>query len=304
MNNASKIKAALESEGAATVGIAKAENLPETEHQFNEEMSAGFFAEMKWLSDSLHIRTHPSEHLSGAKSIICSAWPYSQEKKSKYFARYSLHEDYHKFILKKLKSAWLSADYGHEEVRYFVDSKPIAEKVYAAKSGVGWVGKNSLVINPDIGSFFCLGLILTKIEFEADNEIENLCGDCTLCIDACPTEAIKNGGVIDCNKCISYLTTEHKADVPRELRHKIGQNIFGCDICQDVCPYNERNTINNVIPVKNINIGSLNELQNIGENEFIKLFKGTPVFRLGRKRFIRNVTIALENKIDVKSCSA
>lgn len=293
----------MQAEGAVVVGVTAASPLPEVEKVICERDVGGRFAGMKWLGSTAHKRADPADHLPGAKSIICTAWPYSGKKQDEHFARYALHADYHKFILEKLKSVWREAGHKEENARFFVDSKPIAEKAYAARAKLGWIGKNGLLINSEIGSFFCLGLIITDSEFilslSKDEQKAGSCGDCRRCIDACPTGAIVSEGEIDCNRCISYLTTEHKGDIPHEIRQKMGGLVFGCDICQEACPYNDGVKSASSMPVKNIGEMSLSQWAAISEEEFCTIFDGTPIVRLGIKRFIRNVTIAIDNDNDI-----
>lgn len=300
MHRTEVIKNALIAEGAAIVGVARAVNLPVVEDMISESAASGLFVEMDWLGLSAHKRTHPMEEFPGAKSIICSAWTYSQKKINKHFARYALHIDYHGFIQNKLRKVWDKLGFGDNHVKYYVDSGPLAEKAYASLAGIGWIGKNSLIINENVGSFFCIGFILTDMEFVPDKPSKDMCGECSKCIDACPTKAIVAPGMIDCRRCISYLTTEHKGELPANLRTSIDGQVFGCDICQEVCPFNKRTEIKNVIPEKNVGKIDLQMLMSLSDDQFKNLFNGTPVERVGKKRLIRNVSVAMDNLKNVE----
>jgi epoxyqueuosine reductase len=295
MSKTWRLKEALLSKGAAVVGITPAVALPQLRDDILSKEAKGWFGEMHWLARSAGKRTDPSRHLEGAKTVICSAWPYSRHN-NRYFARYSLHVDYHDYISERLVEAWRGCGFDGSRARFFIDSKPLAEKAYAARAGIGWIGKNSLIINREIGSFFCLGLIVTDIGLETDRPHEDLCGNCTRCIDSCPTKAIIAPGVIDSKRCISYLTTEHKGEIPADIKPQMGCKIFGCDTCQEVCPYNQEVDHPGAIPKKEFGMASLDRLMSLSQTEFRQKFEGTPIYRIGKERFIRNVTIARSNK--------
>lgn len=303
MIDSSGIKEVLMRAGAAIVGIAPAIDLPETEEFIRKRYSEGDLAGMSWLGKTARERTHPSTLLSGARVIISTAWQYSPERRSKHFARYALSIDYHDFIMERLTAVWKTA-FPDTPAVLSVDAGHIAEKPYSELAGLGWIGKNSILINPKIGSFFCIGVIITTLDIETDLPHKKMCGDCRRCIDACPTGAIHEDGWVDCRRCISYLTIEEKGDIPEGIRPLMGGAVFGCDICQEVCPYNVLDTCfrrddNNVaaplIPSKDIEVGYIGELMCMDGEEFRNKFFGTPVFRVGRHRLIRNVAIALNN---------
>lgn len=294
-----KIIEALHDNGAALVGILPAEPIPEVIAAIKERGRAGLFGGMDWLYTTADKRGDSNLHMREAGAIICSIWPYGSAVGPAYIARYARHADYHGYIAERMKRAWKEAFDGADDTLFFVDSKPIAEKAFAAKSGLGWIGKNTLLINDRYGSFFFVGLIMTSLALDSFTPTEGCirgCADCTRCMDKCPTGAITSPGVLDCRRCISYLTLEHKGEIPPEMRPLIGTHIFGCDVCQEVCPYNlRRSEAKSSIPAKDIRIPSLDQLADISEEEFRGMFDGTPVVRLGRDLLIRNVTIALEN---------
>jgi len=294
------IKDALISEGAALVGVIPAERLDKVKEGIIKQGNKGNLAGMKWLGRSAEKRSDPFKHLKDAKTIICSAWPYSSEKMSPYFSRYCQHKDYHEFIKEKMQNAWQSLGLNEADALFFVDSGAISEKHFAERAGLGFIGKNSLLINKDIGSYFCLGAILTNTDPVSGLVPirDRLCGNCSLCINACPTKAIVSPGVIDCNRCISYLTIEHKGEIPEDIKPLMGTNIFGCDICQEACPYNKKVDVKPVIPKRDFGINNPDDLKallNLDQNGFERLFKGTPIFRLGLDRLKRNVRIAINN---------
>lgn len=232
------LKNAILSEGASAVGIASATADPKIEAEILRAASSGHLAEMNWLSGSAKRRSDPSMLLNNARSVICSAWEYGSHPFTEYVARFAMQKDYHIAIAEKLLRAWEKVGEGHNAI-VCIDTKRIAEKVFSAHAGLGWIGKNSLLINKDIGSFFNIGVIITDMELPPDEPAENLCGDCHACIDACPTGAIVEPQTIDCRKCISYLTIEHKGQLSTEQKEMTGTHVHGCDICQEACPFNK-----------------------------------------------------------------
>lgn len=307
MLKAEEIEMAFTKAGAAMVGVTSAAGLDDIAKKIEANAKLGYFGKMAWLERSAKKRANPEQLLTGAKNIICTAWPYSATPQNRHFARYSLSIDYHQVIKEKLKDAWRRISPIDEPI-YSVDSKPIAEKPLAARAGLGWIGKNTLLINKEKGSYFCLGLIITKEEVSSPvssgcKQEPDACGSCTKCIDACPTGAIVNPGKLDCTKCISYYTIEEKGDAPETIRPLIGEKVFGCDICQEVCPYNNNDLIKKIIPESKIQIEHIAELMPLDEDSFKEKFAGTVILRLGRERLLRNVAIALGNMKDKKAIS-
>lgn len=224
--------------GSALVGMAGAISLPDVTSEICRRGGLGFFGDMGWLLKSAERRGNPGLHMKDARSIVCTAWCYPTDS-SFPMARFAVCEDYHAAVFERLKGVLVKFFSNKHKYRIFVDSGAIAEKAYAARAGLGWVGKNGVLINKDIGSFFCLGLVLTDAAFdEYDSPAESLCGGCEKCVKACPTGAIVAPGVLDCRRCVSYLTIEHKGEIPKELQEKMGGWVFGCDVCQEACPYN------------------------------------------------------------------
>jgi epoxyqueuosine reductase len=239
------VKQAAQQEGFFYCGISKAEFLEEEAPRLEAWLKQGMHGRMGYLANHFDKRLDPRLLVPGAKSVITLLYNYfpaqdhntDQEVK---IAKYAFGEDYHFVIKDKLKSLMQQIQQGVGEVqgRVFVDSAPVMERAWAQKSGAGWIGKNSLLLNKQQGSFFFLAELIIDLELEPDGPVKDYCGTCTACMDACPTEAIPAPYVVDGSKCISYLTIELKEEIPAEFQGKMDGWAFGCDICQDVCPWN------------------------------------------------------------------
>ena len=225
-------------------GISKAEKLQKEEPNLESWLSKGFHGKMAYMENHFDLRLDPTKLVDGAKSVISLLYNYfpgeDQDPSTYKIAKYAYGRDYHFVIKDKLKTflSDLQNELGEIQGRVFVDSAPVMERQWAAKSGLGWIGKNSLLINKTQGSFFFLAEMIIDLELEYDGPVKDYCGTCTKCIDACPTDAILDDGIVDASKCISYLTIELKESIPEEFRGKYEDWVFGCDICQDVCPWN------------------------------------------------------------------
>lgn len=239
--------------GFMGVGISKAEFMEEEARRLETWLGKGYHGEMAYMANHFDKRVDPTKLMPGAKSVVSLMYNYypgdvqtenEQESPSHEtfkISRYAYGEDYHKVVRRKLKALVkeLKENIGEFHGRVFVDSAPILERDWAKRSGQGWIGKNTLLIHPKKGSYFFLAEIILDLEFEYDHPIRDHCGTCTRCIDACPTDAISpEGYVLDGSKCISYLTIELKSQIPEAFRGKMEDWIFGCDICQEVCPWN------------------------------------------------------------------
>lgn len=231
--------------GFSFCGISKAEFLKEEASRLEEWLSRGYQGKMRYLENHFEKRLDPTKLVPGAKSVVSLAFNYFPEKIHQSedrpkIAKYAYGQDYHFIIKDKLKEFMLRIqdEIGQVEGRVFVDSAPVHERAWAAKSGIGWVGKNSLLLNREMGSFFFLAELIIDLALEPDGPIKDYCGTCTACQDACPTDAIADPYVVDGSRCISYLTIELKEEIPQEFKNKMGSWAFGCDICQDVCPWN------------------------------------------------------------------
>lgn len=239
--------------GFYTVGISKAEYLPGHEKRVESWLAAGMQGEMSYLERNREKRYDPRKLVEGAKSVITVLQNYFPEKEMAQddnfqISKYAYGKDYHTVIKDKLFLLLkkIEEKAGKTHARVFVDSAPVLDRAWAHRSGLGFIGKNTMLINRNGGSYFFIGHIITnlELEYEATEPEKNFCGSCTLCLKACPTEALKPFE-LDARKCISYLTIEHRSELPVELKDKFGNWIFGCDICQDVCPWNRAANPNN-----------------------------------------------------------
>tara|TARA_B100000003_G_scaffold202183_1_gene211119 strand:+ start:1213 stop:2130 length:918 start_codon:yes stop_codon:yes gene_type:complete len=288
--------------GFSSVGISKARHLHEEENKFEKWLSKGFQGSMNYLEKNLNKRLDPRKLVPGSKSIISLSYNYypkkNIDKKNNFIiSKYAYGKDYHKVIKKKLKILFRSIKekIGDVEGRVFVDSAPVHERAWAKLSGLGWIGKNSLLINEKKGSYFFLAEIICDLDLEYDSPVANRCGKCTKCIDACPTDAITSAQIINANKCISYLTIENKKEIPTELKNNLNDAIFGCDICQDVCPWNKFSK-----PHKEESFNPKNELSSLKKTDWIelteetfnKIFEGSAVKRAKYEGIIRNIKAA------------
>ena len=267
--------------GFTACGIASATRLVSYEDRFNRWLDDGLHGSMAYMERNKEKRLDPRELMPGAKSVIVVAQNYVPETASKEqlkVSTYAYGKDYHYVIRDKLT---LMIQYLHElvpgtESRGFTDSAPVLERAWAVEAGLGWTGKNACLIIPKKGSFFFLAEVITTMKLEPDIPFtRNHCGSCTNCMDACPTRAIISPGRIDARKCISYLTIEHKEAIPHDIK-KIGQGwIFGCDICQDVCPHNRFSTPANepaFTPLNNMHQWPDDQWRNLEKSDFKKIF--------------------------------
>jgi epoxyqueuosine reductase len=230
-------------------GIAPAVDLPELSF-FQEWLSRGFAGAMSYLERSARRRADVRRVLPSAKTVIATGTnyntdrPYSVERSDPgraLIARYAWGDDYHRVILERLHALveWMHETAGEPfDAKVYVDTGPVQERVYARHAGIGWIGKNTCVINSSLGSWLFLGEIICSLPLDVDEPAFDQCGECRLCIEACPTSALVGPGVLDATKCISYLTIESRDEVPESLRNDVGAHVYGCDVCQDVCPWN------------------------------------------------------------------
>lgn len=232
--------------GFSNIAVAKAEQMDEEAKKLEHWLNKNHQGEMHYMENHFDKRIDPRKLVDGAKSVISLAYNYYTDKKqddceAPKFSTYAFGEDYHQVIKEKLKSLLdkIREKTGDINGRCFVDSAPVLERDWAKRSGLGWTGKNTMLIHPKMGSFFFLAEIILDIEFDYQSPIKDYCGTCRKCIDACPTEAISEKGyLLDASKCISYFTIELRGEIPSEMKDKFDNWVFGCDICQDVCPWN------------------------------------------------------------------
>jgi epoxyqueuosine reductase len=287
--------------GFLECGISPAGELKSEKARLEQWLKEGRHAEMSYMEENFEKRCDPSLLLDKAKSVISFLYNYypeqklSQEQHYK-ISKYAYGRDYHKVIKKKLKPLvqLLVQNHGAENTRAFIDSAPVMDKVWAAKSGLGWIGKNTCLISRKHGSFFFVAEIITDLELEYETEIQkDLCGSCSRCIRACPTGALTDPYQIDAPKCISYQSIENKAgDLPSELKGKFENWIFGCDICQDVCPWNRISKPTNESDFRPS--GDLKKMEKIDwekldEEKFDHLFFGSAVKRTKFEGLKRNI---------------
>jgi epoxyqueuosine reductase len=248
---AAGVKAKARALGFDLVGIARADALRYADY-FRTWLDDGRAGEMAYLARRVDERTEPANYLPGAVSAVCVAMnyyaplepvPQAEAARHGRVARYALGDDYHELIKPRLYDLadWLRETIPGARTRAAVDTAPVMERELAARAGVGWVGKNTCVINPQVGSWLLLGEVLTTADLPPDDAVADHCGSCTRCLDACPTGAITAPYQLDARRCISYLTIEHiGSDIPEELRARMGDWLYGCDVCQDVCPHNRK----------------------------------------------------------------
>lgn len=274
-------------------------------------LADGRHGEMSWMVRNQNLRSRPDLLLPGAKRLLSARINYRPDPSSDtgpadhnemaYVSVYARGRDYHKTVRKKLAklAKWLQSKAPNAKVRACTDSAPVLEKAVAAKAGLGWIGKNTLLLNKQAGSWFFLGEILTDLPLPVDEpEIGHHCGNCSACITICPTAAITGPGQLDSRRCISYLTIEHKSDIPEDLRPAFGNRIFGCDDCQLVCPWNrfaQPATVADFVPKDVFVNSSLLALWGWSEEEFLAQTQGTAIRRINYEQWQRNLAIALGN---------
>ena len=303
---ASEVKRLAQQCGFELAGIACAEPSPDKQ-RYRDWVASGMAGEMKYLTDRrADVRMDPKLLLPNACSVVCvgklynTPQPYSSDFSEPglgWISRYAWGDDYHDVLRRDLQKlvALLPAEFDY---KICVDTAPLLERSYAHRAGLGWIGKNTCLIHEPLGSWFFLGEILTSMPLEPDVPPADRCGTCTRCIDACPTAAIgADGYELDARLCISYLTIELRGPVPEEHHEAMGKHVFGCDICQEVCPWNRRAPVTDEPGFAARHLApSLDELAALTEEEFRGMFRGTPVARAKYAGFQRNVAIAKGNE--------
>lgn len=290
-------------------GFARAQKLDNEAFRLEQWLNQNRHGTMNWMENNFEKRIDPTQLVPGAKSIVSVLASYRFEENEKYdqnhstpkIAKYARGRDYHKVFKKKLKDLFFFAqnEIGNVNGRFFVDSAPVLDKVWAQRAGLGWIGKNSNLLNKKFGSWFLIGELILDVPFVYDAPETEHCGACTKCIDACPTDAIYEPYRVDGSKCISYLTIELKDHIPSEFQEKMGEWAFGCDICQDVCPWNrkaEYGHINDLAPRKSVlHPSGVKQWSSITKKEFDDIFEGSPVRRAKHEWFINNASLAERN---------
>lgn len=292
------IKAEAERLGFMSCGISKAGFLEEEAPRLEKWLNEGNHGEMKYMENHFDKRLDPTKLVEGSKSVVSlllNYFPESKQHPGTYkISKYAYGTDYHFVIKDKLKELLFSINEKIGEVggRAFVDSAPVLDKAWAAKSGVGWVGKNANLLSKQVGSFFFIAELILDIELDYDTPVTDHCGSCTKCIDACPTQAIVEPYKVDGSKCISYFTIELKDQIPQGVKGKFENWMFGCDICQDVCPWNRfskphREPLFN--PHPELLEMDYKDWEEITEETFKKVFKKSAVKRTKYKGLKRNI---------------
>mgnify|MGYP003520623987 FL=1 len=298
------IKTAVANAGFSFCGIAKVEQLPDEVRKLERWLNQGKHGKMGYMENYFDKRIDPTQLMPGAKSVISLLYNYFPEQtlsSSLKIAKYAYGEDYHDVIKEKLRLlvTALQQEVGDFEARIFVDSAPVLEKAWAQKSGLGWQGKNTNLINPKLGSFYFLAEIICDLPLHYDHPIKDYCGTCTACVDACPTDALVEPYQIDASKCISYLTIELKdALIPEQFHGKMENWIFGCDICQDVCPWNrfaKQHQEPKFLPTNDLKNVAANDWKEVTAEIFNQVFKHSAIKRTKWSGWERNITTAKIN---------
>ena len=291
--------------GFHAVGVSAAN--PGPDEKLRVWLELGYQGSMAYLERQAEKRLHPGKVLPGVRSMVCVALAYPHSRPLPYddpdrgvISRYASGTDYHS-VMGSLMARLLESI--REELpavgaRSYVDSGPVMDKYWAARAGIGWLGKHTNLLDRKLGSWFFLGEILLDVELDPDKPALDHCGSCTRCIDACPTDAIVEPYLLDSRRCISYLTIELKEDIPQELRQPMGNLVFGCDICQDVCPWNHPvpdSSVPELEPRPVNRSPELWELAQLSPDEFRERFSGSPVKRAKWRGFVRNVAVAMGN---------
>ena len=285
--------------GFMSAGISKADFLAEEAPRLEKWLKENRNGEMKYMENYFDKRLDPRVLFDGCKSVVSVLLNYYPEQtqndpEAPKISKYAYGEDYHFVIKRKLQELlnFIQQEVGEVEGRIFVDSAPVMDKVWAKKSGLGWIGKNSNLISRGAGSFFFIGELLLDIDLDEDHEVADFCGTCTRCLDACPTGAIIQPYVVDGSKCISYFTIELKDAIPVAMKGQFDNNMFGCDICQDVCPWNsfsKPHQESTFVPHPDLLSMTKQQWKNISKETFDKLFKNSAVKRTKFNGLKRNI---------------
>ncbi|MEK7866109.1 MAG: tRNA epoxyqueuosine(34) reductase QueG [Planctomycetota bacterium] len=303
---AARVKEAAHRIGFDAVGIARADRSEDAD-RFREWIARRFHGEMAWMERDPERREDPRVYMPGAKSVVCVAQSYFAEETPPppsgrgEVSNYARGEDYHVVLKDRLRDLVREIEGFGCRARACVDTSAVLEKSWAQRAGVGWRGKNTLLIREGIGSYVFLGEVVTDLDLEPDEAASDQCGSCVRCISACPTGAIVAPYVLDSRRCISYLTIEHRGAIPTELRPAIGNRVFGCDDCQTVCPWNRHarpTAESRYLPREGSVAPLLEELLSLTDQQFRSRFGDTAISRTKREGLARNAAIALGNAGD------
>lgn len=278
--------------------------------RLDEWLENGYHGKMEYMARHRDLRLHPEKLHPGTLRVICVRMDYAltrdnsleplEDSETAYVSRYARGRDYHKLIRKRLQQLAnrITAQVGDHGYRAFVDSAPVLERALAEKSGLGWIGKNTMLLNKEAGSWFFLGELFTDLPLPTDPPASAHCGSCRACLDICPTDAFVDANTLDARRCISYLTIELREAIPESLRPLIGNRVFGCDDCQLICPWNKFTNISresDFSPRHNLDNSELAKLFRWSEDEFMRNTEGSPIRRIGYECWLRNLAVGLGN---------
>jgi epoxyqueuosine reductase len=310
------LKAALEAkaldEGFAKMRVCRPDAIPQAADRLATFVKEGRHGQMGWMAERMHWRGNPAALWPEARSIIMLAEPYTpdidplaalERRDCATVSVYAQNRDYHDLVKKRLKRVgrWLLDQAPGEEIKVFVDTAPVMEKPLGQASGLGWQGKHTNLLARDLGNWFFLGSIFTTVALEPDAPELDHCGTCTACLDICPTDAFPAPFQLDARRCISYLTIEHAGPVEPELRERMGNRIYGCDDCLAACPWNKFAVAASEMRYSGrpeLQSPKLADLAGLDDAAFRAMFSGSPIKRIGRGRFVRNVLYAIGNSGD------
>ena len=285
-------------------------DLSKYEHHLKDWIDRNYHGAMSYMADNHDKRCHPEQLVPGTIRVVCVRMDYALDSEDSldsmqntgkaYVSRYARGRDYHKLIRKRLQKLArqiqdVAGPFGY---RAFVDSAPVLERALAEKSGLGWIGKNTMLINKQAGSWFFLGELFTDLPLPVDEQVSDHCGSCSACLDICPTNAFVKPNLLDATRCISYLTIELRSSIPIEFRKPMGNRIYGCDDCQLVCPWNKFSKPTDekdFTPRHSLDDAQLVDLFGWSEREFLKRTEGSAIRRIGYDCWLRNIAIALGN---------
>jgi len=298
--------------GFAKVGVCRPDAVPETAARLAAFVDADYHGQMSWMADRMHWRGDAAALWPEARSVVMLAEPYTpdhdpldvlEQRDRAAISVYAQGRDYHDVVKKRLKRVgrWLIEQQPRAAIKVFVDTAPVMEKPLAQAAGLGWQGKHTNLLGRDLGNWFFLGAIFTTVDLDPDTGETGHCGSCTACLDICPTKAFPAPYQLDARRCISYLTIEHKGQVDEDLRAQIGNRVYGCDDCLAICPWNKfAQTARDAkyTAREDLIAPPLAELAALDDAAFRARFSGSPIKRIGRDRFVRNVLYAIGNSDD------
>lgn len=298
-------------EGFVSARICRPTDVPHVPDRLQKFVESGYHGQMGWMADRMHWRGNPAALWPEARSVVMLAESYTPDHDPRQILRhkdrgaisvYAQNRDYHDLVKKRLKrlARWLISEAGGE-VKVFVDTAPVPEKALAQAAGLGWQGKHTNLVSRDFGNWAFLGSVFTTLDLPADTPGRDNCGSCRACLDACPTDAFPAPYQLDARRCISYLTIEHKGPIAPDLRAQIGNHIYGCDDCLAACPWNKFAVAASDMRYAardDLRAPRLSDLAQLDDAGFRAFFSGSPIKRIGRDRFVRNVLYAIGNSGD------